>query len=114
MLPKPAMRNSRSPISSSLANARFTPRGLRNGAIPSNTKNNPSAANRSDRFKDTGGTPVEHAAVATLFRARAFLGVLQILEEFPVRRHDEQVAVLPERMIVCLQATIETVELRIL
>src|SRR5215472_17869159 len=109
-LPRPAMRNSRSPISMSRANARFTPRGFRKGAMPSNTRNNPKAANRSDRFNDTGATPGAHAPAAALFFARIWrawmrpVGILQVLEELPVRGDDQEVAVLAQRMIVGLQA----------
>src|SRR5882757_4711279 len=114
MLPNPAMRNSRSPTSRSFAKARFTPRGLMNGAMPSKTKNSPSAANRSDRFNDTGTAPGRRARRAALLGARALVGILQILEEFPIGCHDEQVAVFPQRALVRLQAAIEAVELGIL
>src|SRR5260370_40097560 len=49
-----------------------------------------------------------------LLGARALVRILQILEEFPIRCHDEQVAVLPQRALVRLQAAIEGVELGIL
>src|ERR1700733_11359080 len=109
MLPRPAMRNSRSPTSSSLEKARFTPRGFRKGAMPSNTKNKPSAASRSVRFNDTGAAPDPRAPQAALSIYRRgsarmrLVGILQVLEELPVRCHDQQVAVLAERMVVRLQ-----------
>src|SRR6266513_412115 len=108
MLPRPAMRNSRSRVSKSLANARFTPWGLRNGAMPSNTRNSPSAASRSVRFT---GQP---AARALAPRGSRFRRIFQILEEIPVGRHHQQVAVLAERALVSLQAAIEGVELGVL
>src|SRR5262249_43907338 len=54
MLPRPAKRNSRSCTCKSRAKARLTSCGLRKGAMPSNTKNRPSAARRSERLSDTG------------------------------------------------------------
>src|ERR1700730_5040957 len=120
MLPRPAMRNSRSPISRSFENARFTPRGFRNGAMPSNTKNNPSAASRSVRFKDTGATPDPRAPQAALLAYRRggarmrLVRIIQVLEELPVRRHHQQVAILAERVVIRLQTAVEAVELGIL
>src|SRR5580704_7021093 len=108
MLPSPAMRNSRSCTCRSLAKARFTPCGLMNGAIPSNTRNSPSAASRSVKF--TGGSASRALAPR---RARPG-GILQVLEEFAVRAHDQQVAVLAERMIISLHAAVEGIELGIL
>src|SRR6202022_3772864 len=105
MLPRPAMRNSRSVTSSSLANARFTPRGCRNGAIPSKTKNSARAASRSVKFKDTRCSRRSSALTGA--------GILQVLEELAVRRHDEQVAVLAERALIRLQASVERIELGI-
>src|SRR5215813_7972004 len=105
MLPSPAIRNSRSVTSSSLAKARFTPRGCRNGAIPSKTKNRAKAASRSVKFSDTG-LPYRSAL--------AGVGISQVLEEFPVRRHDEQIAVLAQRALIRLQASVERIELGIL
>src|ERR1700733_5805550 len=119
MLPRPAMRNSRSPTSSSLENARFTPRGFKKGAMPSNTKNKPSAASRSVKFNDTTAPDrsLPQAALSISRRGRArmrLVGILQVLEELSIRRHDEQVAILAEGVIVSLQAAIKTIELRIL
>src|SRR5882724_11420098 len=105
MLPRPAMRNSRSVTSRSLANARLTPRGCRNGAIPSKTKNSARAASRSVKFKDT------RFSVAPSALARA--GILQVLEELAVGRDDEQVTVLAKRAFIRLQATVEGIELGI-
>src|SRR5882757_8885930 len=106
MLPSPAMRNSRSVTSRSLAKARFTPRGCRNGAIPSKTKNSARAASRSVKFKDTR---VFRERPSALARA----GILQVLEELAVGRNDEQVPVLAERALIRLQASVEGVELRV-
>src|SRR3984957_18221348 len=114
MLPRPAMRNSRSPISSSFAKARFTPRGFRKGAMPSNTKNKPSAASRSVRFNDTTAPDRSLPQAALLGARMRLVGILQVLEELPVRRHDQQVAVLAERMAVRLQTAIEAIKLGIL
>src|SRR3984893_708132 len=108
MLPSPAIRNSRSRTCRSLANARFTPWGLRNGAMPSNTRNSPSAASRSVKF--TG----QQALRALASRGSRFRRIFQILEEIPVGRHHQQVAILAERALVSLQAAIEGVELRVL
>src|SRR5882672_8979885 len=105
MLPRPAIRNSRSRTSRSLANARFTPWGLRNGAMPSNTRNSPSAASRSVKLIG------RQAARALTPRGSRFRRILQILEEIPVGRHYQQVAILAERALVSLQAAIEGVEL---
>src|SRR5579864_4888190 len=104
MLPSPAIRNSRSVTSRSLANARFTPRGCRNGAIPSNTKNRARAASRSLKFKDTG---------SSCRSALAGVGIFQVFEELPVRGHHEQVAVFAERALIGLQAAEKRIELRI-
>src|SRR3984957_7632688 len=114
MLPRPAIRNSRSPISSSFAKARFTPRGFRKGAMPSNTKNKPSAASRSVRFNDTTAPDRSLPQAALLGARMRLVGILQVLEELPVRRHDQQVAVLAERMVVRLQTAIEAIKLGIL
>src|ERR1700758_5488355 len=119
MLPRPAMRNSRSPISSSFAKARFTPRGFRKGAMPSNTKNKPRAASRSVRFNDTTAPDrsLPQAALSINRRGRArmrLVGILQILEELPIRRYDQQGAVLAEGVVISLQAAIKGVELGIL
>src|SRR5579859_6615908 len=103
MEPSPAMRNSRSPTSSSRAKARFTPRGFKNGAMPSNTRNRPNAASRSDEL-----TPRASLGPAALIR------VLQVLEELPVGREHQEVAVLAEGALVGLQAPIEGVELGVL
>src|SRR6202012_1302889 len=85
------------------------------GAMPSNTKNKPSAANRSVRFKDTGATSDPRAPQAALLCARmGLIGILQVLEERPVRRHHQQIAIFAERMVVGLQAAVERVELGIL
>src|ERR1700694_5640849 len=108
MLPRPAIRNSRSRTSRSLADARFTPWGLRNGAMPSNTRNSPSAASRSVKLRDTP------AARALTPRGSRFRRIFQILEEIPVGRHHQQVAILAERALVSLQAAIEGVELGVL
>src|SRR5256714_7278269 len=109
MLPRPAMRNSRSRTSRSLANARFTPCGWRNGAMPSNTRNSPSAASRSVEFT---GHAVGWGALAP--RGSRFRRIFEILEEIPVGRHHQQVAVLAERALVSLQTAIEGVELGVL
>src|SRR5258708_7719423 len=109
MLPKPAMRNSRSWASSSRLSARFTPRGLRNGAMPSNIRNSPSAASRSERFS---ATPLGWARSAP--RGARLGGVLQIPEEVPVGRQHQQVALLAEGMLVGLEAAVEGVEVRVL
>src|SRR5580693_8588459 len=110
MLPSPAMRNSRSCTCSSLAKARLTPCGLMNGAIPSNTRNSPSAASRSVKFTGTAGS-----VCCALAPRRARLGgILQVLEEFAVRAHDQQVAVLAERVFISLHAAVKGVELGIL
>src|ERR1700686_4000287 len=108
MLPRPAIRNSRSRTSRSLANARFTPWGLINGAMPSNTRNSPSAASRSVEFRDT------QAVRALASRGSRFRRIFQILEEIPVGRYHQQVAILAERALVSLQAAIEGVELGVL
>src|ERR1700704_22180 len=108
MLPRPAIRNSRSRTSTSLANARFTPWGLRNGAMPSNPRNSPSAASRSVKF--TG----RQAARALAPRGSHFRRIFEIFEEIPVGRHHQQVAILAERALVSLQAAIESVELGVL
>src|SRR5215469_8666704 len=103
MLPSPAMRNSRSRTSRSFAKARLTPCGLMNGAMPSNTRNKPNAAARSERF-----TPSASLGAPALVR------VLQVLEEFTVGSQHQQVAVLAERALVGLEAAVERVELGIL
>src|SRR6266853_448703 len=108
MLPSPAIRNSRSRTSRSLANARFTPWGLRNGAMPSNTRNSPSAASRSVKLIG------QQAARALTPRGSRFRRIFQILEEIPVGRHHQQDAILAERALVSLQAAIEGVELGVL
>src|SRR6267154_1969870 len=108
MLPRPAIRNSRSRTSRSLANARFTPWGLRNGAMPSNTRNSPSAASRSVEFTR------QQSARVLAPRGSRFRRIFQILEEIPVGRHHQQIAVLAERALVSLQAAIEGVELGVL
>src|SRR5262249_39212934 len=105
MLPSPAMRNSRSVTSRSLAKARLTPRGCRNAAIPSNTKNSARAASRSEKFRDTGVFPPSALGLA---------GILQILEELAVGLDHEQVAVLAQRTLIGLQAAIQGIELRVL
>src|SRR5579862_7614426 len=106
MLPRPAIRNSRSVTSSKRAKARFTPRGYRKGAIPSKTKNSARAASRSVKFRDTD------------IPSRSVLAggarVPQVLEELALRSDDEQVAILAERTFIRLQASIEGVELGIL
>src|ERR1700687_862969 len=108
MLPRPAIRNSRSRTSRSLANARFTPWGLINGAMTSNTRNSPSAASRSVEFTR------QQAVRALASRGSRFRRIFQILEEIPVGRHHQQVAILAERALVSLQAAIEGVELGVL
>src|SRR6202140_2123265 len=108
MLPRPAIRNSRSRTSRSLANARFTPWGLRNGAMPSNTRNSPRAASRSVKLIG------QQAARALTPRGSHFRRIFQILEEISVGRHHQQVAILAERALVSLQAAIEGVELGVL
>src|SRR5579863_2133440 len=111
MLPSPAMRNSRSRTSTSLASARFSPCGFRNGAMPSITKNSPRAANRSVRLivmrVPRGASAMRSGG---LWRA----GILQVPEELPIRRDYQQIAILAEGAIVSLHAAVEGVELGIL
>src|SRR5579862_6607255 len=107
MLPSPAMRNSRSRTSSSRANARLTPAGLRNGAMPSNTRNSPSAASRSVTLSDTGKWRLAP------WRGR-LRGILQVSEEFPIGCHDQQIPLLAEGALIGLQAAVEGVELGVL
>src|ERR1700732_2109771 len=108
MEPRPAMRNSRSGICSSRVKARFTPWGLRNGAMASNTRNRPSAASRSLKFSATG-------APGSAPRRRRRLGrILQVPEEHSVGRHHQQITVLAEGAVVGLETAVESVELGIL
>src|SRR5215472_6595136 len=113
MEPSPAKRNSRSWTSSSRAKARFTPRGLRKGAMPSNTRNRPSAARRSERLIDTKSRRGQRRLVPRRRALRRARRVLQVAEEFPIGGEDQKIAVLAECVLVGLEAAIEGVELRI-
>src|SRR5579862_8712697 len=109
MLPSPAMRNSRSSTCNSRARARFTPRGLMKGAMPSSTRNSPSAASRSVRLSGIADQPYGASAARRLRLAR----VSQVAEELAVRRQHQEIAVLAEGVLVGLQAAPERVELRV-
>src|SRR5579862_9775200 len=107
MEPRPAMRNSRSWSVANRASARLTPSGLTNGAMPSNTRNRPSAASRSVKFTARPG----YGSAPRRGRLRR---ILQVLEEFSVGRQHQQIAILAQRVVVGLQTAVEAVELRIL
>ena len=111
MLPRPAMRSSRSPSVEQLRERALDAAGIQERQHPSSTRNSASAASRSDRLNDMRGCGRLSAAE----RASAPLaGVLQVLEELAVGRHDQHVAVLAERALVGLQAAVEGVELGVL
>src|SRR5450631_1128880 len=111
MLPNPAMRSSRSPISSRRVNARFMPRGFRNGAMPSSTRNSATAEMRSDRWGSMtvrwGPSVRGRSALARITR------ILEVLEEFAVGRNDEHIAVFAEGTLIGLQASVKGVEVGI-
>ncbi len=66
MLPRPAMRSSRSPRVSSFSRARFIPAGLRKGIIPSTTKNSASAASRSEKWNVNVAGPADYRRPGSL------------------------------------------------
>src|SRR5262245_40996508 len=100
MLAAPAKRSAASSIAARRSNARRTPPGLRNGRMPSITSRRPSAAARSG-----------HAMF--MVWARSATRLLQVLEEFALRRDDEHVARLADRVAVRLEAAVQRVELGI-
>src|SRR5215469_4853318 len=114
MLPRPAMRNSRSCTCRSFAKARFTPWGLRKGAMPSNTRNRPSAASRSVRFRDKCSSAGAALAPWCWRRCGRPAEILQVPEEFTIGRDHQQVVVLAERAVVGLQTAVEGKEIGVL